>query len=152
MSVLTKEEVSLLNKLADSQPALNKPGLPLGESQVKLGDALEQAAGASAKKFKWSMAAQGDNGNAPIKLGTIPAGAIVTSVVIDKLGSTVDTTDASLALDGADFLANEDLSALADLSTPAILLKKASAGVVTLELVVSPTEGEMEITVAYTGA
>lgn len=151
MSVVSKEDLALLNKFADSQPALNREGKPLGESQVRLGDALSLAAGASAKKLSWSFAAQG-GGPAAIKLGELPAGCIVTGLVIDKLGTTVDSTDASVSLDGADMLANEDLSVLADISSPAILLKKASAGVVELTFAAAPTQGKMEITVTFVSA
>lgn len=42
MSILSQEDKLALDKLADSSPALNKPGLPLGQSQVRLGTIIEQ--------------------------------------------------------------------------------------------------------------
>lgn len=42
MSILSLEDKLALDKLADSSPALNKPGLPLGQSQVRLGTIIEQ--------------------------------------------------------------------------------------------------------------
>ena len=42
MSILSQADKDALNKMADTNPSLNKVGLPFGQSQVRLGDILEQ--------------------------------------------------------------------------------------------------------------
>jgi hypothetical protein len=44
MAALDPKVKDLLNKYADSQPALRLPGEPYGTSNVKLGDVIEAAA------------------------------------------------------------------------------------------------------------
>lgn len=148
MSVLSKEDKSLLNSFADSQPALNEEGKQLGDSQVKLGDLMDYASGSSAAKFKWDFAVNGATGT--IKLGDLPAGAIVTAIALDKLGSTVDSTDATISLDGNDLLANVDLSLLADVSLPAgLITQKAAPGELTIAFAVAPTQGTLQLLVSF---
>lgn len=151
MSVLTSEQVALLNKFADSQPALNEPGKPLGESQVKLGDAMSLAAGGSAKKFTWDFAAQGGTGTKV--LGTIPAGSIVTGVVLDATAAAVvGATDAAIELDGTELL-TQDLDAQgAAIDMPATTPAKATQGEVTLVFTAAATAGKLDVIVQFIGA
>lgn len=148
MSVLKKVEKKLLNKFADTQPALNKAGLVLGESQIKLGNIMGYAAASSAAKFTWDFSVDGATGT--IVLGSIPEDSIVVNIALDKLGTTVDSIDGSLLLDGNAMLANTDLSTLADVSLPSgLVAQKSTDGLIQIQFANAPTSGKLDVYVQF---
>jgi hypothetical protein len=141
MSVLTAQEKVLLDKLADSQPALNKPGLPLGLSQIKLGSALAIAQSEICVALKYSFAAQGGTTGAKL-LGKVPAGCYVVGLVTHEL-SAVDVADADVTVDSQEIVSAVDLTASAGIVSHVVTPVKATAGQVSIVLNDAATAGEL---------
>lgn len=140
MAVLSKEEKALLNSFADSQPALQKAGKPLGKSQVKIGDALDLAAGQIAVKCSWKVA---QGGTGVVSIGKVPAGAIVVGVIMDELVAS-DAASVDVLVDGQQLVSNVDFTALSGVSEATVALKKATAGLVTLNFDSAATTGAVD--------
>jgi len=108
---LEKTTKDLLNKFADSQPALNDDFSPRDSSGVKLGDILDEAHGAVRSKSV-TYTASSDGGTAgstyTLKGASVPAGAIITrawvaenvALVGTPLTSTLDVTIGATSLTG----------------------------------------------------
>lgn len=78
---LESKDKTLLNKFAESQPALNDNINPRGQSEVKLGDLLDEAHGAI-RTLTTTYNAKRDGGTAGetyiLNAAKVPAGAIIT--------------------------------------------------------------------------
>lgn len=143
MPVLTQEEKVLLNNFADSQPALNKVGKPLGESQIRLGDALALSTVSIAVALNWDFA---KTGGADQAVGSIPAGAIVIGAIVDVATAAAGAATAVVEVDGNAATAAADLSAAGPLAVAAAAtLVKATAGVVSLAFDAPATAGKATV-------
>ena len=83
---LSAEIIKLLNDFADSQPALRLPGLPLGQSNPKLGDALNAqiSAAETAAGTPYTATTPANWSPAPTNAGT----------ALDQLAARVSTAQA----------------------------------------------------------
>ena len=155
---LTKD---LLNKFAEQQPALNDRSKPRGQSEIQLGDLIDESHGAvRSKSVTYTPASDGGTTGASysIKDGAVPAGAIITrawiaenSTLVSAGAATLDVTIGSTSLTGGAQL----ITALtgvkesaADLT--ATLPEASSGGAPTITVgVADVTAGQLLITFEY---
>ena len=107
---LSAKVKELLNKFADTQVALNDRDLPRGQSQVQLGDLLDEAHGSlRSVSVTYTPASDGGTLGTTYSLGSssIPAGAIITRAWIAEnanvtagAGATLDITVGATSLTG----------------------------------------------------
>lgn len=106
---LSNKVKELLNKFADTQIALNIPGLPADQSKIQLGDLLDEAHGAiRSASVVYDVARDGgtDGESYVIKGHNIPSGAIITrawiaeNVALVGVGASLDVKAGSVSLSG----------------------------------------------------
>ena len=160
MALETKTK-ELLNKFADSQPALNDRDKPFGQSQIKLGDLLDQAhGGIRSASVLYTASKDGLTAGETYSLSgdSIPVGAIITRAWIAEnvalaggVGASLDITIGSTSLSGGAQLlaalagvneAKADLSATLPESTSGGKVKVAVSGA-------DLTAGQLLITYEY---
>lgn len=144
MAVLTAQEKDLLNHLADSQPALNKPGIPLGSSQIQLGEAIATAQSHISVKVVYDFAVNGGTTGAKV-LGRVPAGCYVVGIMSDEATAVVGCTSADVLIDGVAALSNYDFTASSGIVNHTSVPVKAVAGVVALNLDVAASAGKVAL-------
>lgn len=117
MAVLTKQEIELLDRLSESQPALQKVGVPLSPaSGVALGSLM--AALPQHIVAEWDFAKQGGTEDVLIQIGSVPAGHIIQTIITDELTAVTGNTDAEIILGASTSLVGSiDFTASAGLQT-----------------------------------
>jgi hypothetical protein len=150
----------LLNKFADSQIALNIPGLPADQSKIKIGDLLDEAHGAvRSASVSYSFGKDGGViGSIRLDGHLVPAGAIITRAWIAEkanltggVGAEIDVKIGATSLTGGPQL----LAAIAGVKESvadftATLPEASSGGSVVVDVSVAAlTAGQLLIAFEY---
>lgn len=156
--------VDLLNKFADSQPALNDQTQPAASSAVKLGDLLTQVdSEVKVARGEYKFAVSG-GATGVYRTGiSIPANSVITRVytravtafasagsatVAVKVGAV--TLKAATAFDDADYTAVIDQTDSANTSAITVPVLVTTAGEITLTVAAAAlTDGNYKIWVEY---
>jgi len=159
---LSSKVKELLNKFADTQVALNDKDLPRGQSQIQLGDLLDEAHGSlRSMSVTYTPARDGGTSGSTYSLGTssIPAGAIITrawiaenSNVLAGAGATLDITVGATSLTGGAQLFSAFAGVLESAAAPlsATLPETTTGGVPKVAIAVANvTGGQLLVTIEY---